>query len=268
MTDSHRALESLQACLERIARVSVAVSGGVDSMILSVIAHFTLGGRATMFHAVSPAVPADATERVRRYARREGWRLQVIGAREFDDPRYVRNPVNRCYFCKTNLYRTMTRVTESVLVSGTNLDDLSDFRPGLTAAREYGVRHPYVEVGVDKRGVRGIAAYLGLSDLNELPAAPCLSSRIETGISIDPDTLSIVDTVEKEISRQLDVRTVRCRVRGKAIVIELDADSMSTLTAPRQRTLRNQVASIFRDVGINHPVSFAEYRTGSAFLRR
>ena len=87
-----------------------------------------------MFHAVSPAVPATSTELVRAYAPREGWRLTVLDAGEFDDPDYRANPVNRCYFCKTNLYARIRKATADTIASGTNRDDLSDFRPGLKAA--------------------------------------------------------------------------------------------------------------------------------------
>ena len=105
--DSASRVAALERVLGDIGRVAVAVSGGVDSMTLAVIAHRTLGDAATMVHAVSAAVPADATDRVEWYARREGWRLRRIDAGELLDGRYVANPVNRCYFCKTNLYTTI-----------------------------------------------------------------------------------------------------------------------------------------------------------------
>ena len=192
-------LASLEAMLERIDRAAVAVSGGVDSMTLAFVAHRVLGDASTMLHAISPAVPADATERVGRYARREGWQLERIDAGELHDARYVANPVNRCYFCKTNLYATIASFAGdgATILSGTNTDDLGDFRPGLAAAAEHSVRHPYVECGIDKPAVRAIAARLGLDDLAELPAAPCLSSRVETGIAIDPRVLKAIDACER-----------------------------------------------------------------------
>ena len=107
-------------------------------------------GSVEMIHAVSPAVPPAATERVRMRAEREGWRLTVTGAGEFDDPRYRDNPVNRCYFCKTNLYDRIRTLTAGAIASGANLDDLGDYRPGLLAASERAIVHPYIEAGIER----------------------------------------------------------------------------------------------------------------------
>src|SRR5882757_3769226 len=179
-------LAALVLWLRDLDDAAVAVSGGVDSMTLAVVAHRTRHAATTMFHAVSPAVPPEATDRVRRYARREGWDLQVFDAGEFGDANYLSNPVNRCFHCKTHLYGAIADRTSATLLSGTNIDDLGDFRPGLAAARTFDVRHPLVEVGIDKAAIRAISSDLGLRDLAELPAAPCLASRVETGIAIVP----------------------------------------------------------------------------------
>ena len=204
MTSKHEhKVRKLLAVLDEMGPVAVAVSGGVDSMTLSLVAHRLSQGFAEMFHAVSPAVPVQATRRVRKYARSQGWDLRILNAGEFANGNYMRNPVNRCYYCKSSLYSSISKHTQATLVSGTNLDDLGDYRPGLGAAGEYGVRHPYVEAGIDKRAVREIARGLGLRDLEDLPAAPCLSSRIETGIGIDPDVLVAVNRVERLLSREL-----------------------------------------------------------------
>ena len=143
-------VSALNAVLDDIGRAAVAVSGGVDSMTLALLAGRRLGADCAMFHAVSPAVPAEATARVQEYAVREGWRLTVLDAGEFDDPAYRANPANRCFYCKTNLYGALAARTDATLLSGTNLDDLGDWRPGLKAAEVHGVRHPFVEAGIDK----------------------------------------------------------------------------------------------------------------------
>src|SRR5262249_33153663 len=156
-----------------------------------------------MVHAVSPAVPAHATARVAAYAEREGWTLRMVDAGEFADPRYRANPVDRCYFCKTNLYARIRPLTDRVIAPGTHVDHLGDFRPGLRAAAEKDVVHPYVEAGIDKAAVRALARGLSLSDLAELPAQPCLSSRVETGIAIDADDLAFVDAMERRLSAGL-----------------------------------------------------------------
>ena len=219
------ALARLRSRLEAVPEPAVAVSGGVDSMTLAVVTHRALPMQTRTLHAISPAVPPDATARVRAYAAREGWRLEVLDAGEMADARYLSNPVNRCYFCKTHLYDAMGRRTSGTLLSGTNMDDLGDYRPGLAAAAEHRVRHPYVEASIDKGGVRAIAASLGLDDLAELPAAPCLSSRVETGIRIDPRLLEAVGDCERELNARLSPHTLRCRLRRDRIEIELDADN-------------------------------------------
>ncbi len=250
-------------------RLVVAASGGVDSMTLAVIAHRSLRDTTTVCHAISPAVPAQATARVRRYAEREGWHLRCIDAGETSDPRYLANPLDRCYFCKTNLYRAIASLAgDAIVVSGANLSDLDDFRPGLDAAAEAGARHPWIECGVDKSGVRAIAAELGLADLAELPASPCLSSRIETGIAIDPQTLPAIDDCERFVREATGAAIVRCRIRHDAVVIEIDADSLSALSpAQREACVRTVTKRLHSRTGSSLPGRLAPYRMGSAFLK-
>jgi pyridinium-3,5-biscarboxylic acid mononucleotide sulfurtransferase len=253
----------LDSVLVGIGEVAVAVSGGVDSMTLAVIAGRRLDGRAEMIHAVSPAVPPEATARIESYAGREGWRLAIIDAGEFGDPDYLANPANRCFFCKTNLYGTIAAGTGATIVSGTNLDDLGDWRPGLKAAEAHGVRHPYVEAGIDKATVRAIAHWLGLDDLAELPAAPCLSSRLATGIPVTADRLRLVHAVERLISRELAPRTVRCRLFHDGVAIQLDPDGLRRIedapAAPLRRVIEQMAGA--------SAVRYEPYRMGSAFLR-
>jgi pyridinium-3,5-biscarboxylic acid mononucleotide sulfurtransferase len=255
--------DSLGRVLDAIGTAAVAVSGGVDSMTLAVLAHRRAPARTIMFHAVSPAVPAEATARVRAMAARESWALTVVDAGEFDRAEYRANPVNRCYYCKTSLYGTIAPLTRAQVLSGANLDDLGEYRPGLDAAREHGVRHPYVEAGIDKRTVRALARRLGLGDIAELPAAPCLSSRIETGIGIEAEMLARVHAAERYVARQLKPQTVRCRVRETGVVIELDPASLSALDDGSRAELSTRITRLFDS---RHVVSFAPYRVGSAFL--
>ncbi len=264
---SSAALDRLEHVLGGIGRLAVAVSGGVDSLTLAAAAHRLLGDDAAMHHATSPAVPPEATARTRALASARGWTLDVFDAGEFADPDYRANPANRCFFCKINLYGAVSRRTGRTIASGTNLDDLADWRPGLDAARQHGVRHPFVEAGIDKATVRALAAELGLGAVAELPAAPCLSSRVETGIRIEAPVLAAVHAAERLLGAELRPRTVRCRVRAGQVVLELDVATLERLGGPARALLQARVAALMAEARVHDPVSFAPYRTGSAFLR-
>jgi pyridinium-3,5-biscarboxylic acid mononucleotide sulfurtransferase len=264
LTDPLRRLEETLASMDRVA---VAVSGGVDSLTLATLAHDALGRRARMHHATSPAVPEEATNRTRAVARERGWSLDVFDAGEFADARYRANPVNRCFFCKINLYGAIARRTDAQILSGTNLDDLGEYRPGLDAAKDHGVRHPFVEAGIGKTAIRGLAARAGLGAISDLPAAPCLSSRVETGIAIQPPMLAMIDRAERLLRAALSPRTVRCRVRAAGVVIELDAETLGRMDAATEGILRSDLLELAAANGVTSPVSFATYRNGSAFLR-
>ncbi len=259
--------QKLEAVLSPLEASAVAVSGGVDSMTLAIVANRLLGQeRVTMMHAVSPAVPPEATERVRYFAGREDWDLHILDAGEFADKNYVANPVNRCFFCKGNLYGAISKVSDRQVLSGANTDDLGEYRPGLDAARNYQVRHPFLEAGIDKKGVRALARELGLGDLAELPASPCLSSRVETAIAIDPETLTAIHAIERLVGSELMPKTVRCRVRKSGIVIELDEQSFIGMASDRQPALSGAIAVLLPAALANQPISFAPYRNGSAFV--
>lgn len=215
-------LARLVDVLDRHERLAIAVSGGVDSMTLAHVAARRSRTRATMYHAAGPAVPESAGNRVRTHAEMHGWRLVVLDAAELADPRYRANPVDRCYYCKTNLYARIAAATPDAIASGTNRDDLADYRPGLRAANEHGVVHPYVEAAIGKAEIYALATALGLADLERLPAQPCLASRVETGIAIDPSDLAFIDSVEAQLAARLGREaTVRCRVTHAGVVVEL-----------------------------------------------
>jgi uncharacterized protein len=266
MSSLQQQIDALHRSLDHCRPAAVALSGGVDSMTLAYVAHRRHGADIAMFHATSPAVPDSATDRVNAYQAREGWALTILDAGEFSDQRYMANPADRCFFCKTNLYGTLASRTGRQLLSGTNLDDLGDWRPGLKAAAAEGVRHPFVEAEMDKAAVRALAAHLGLHDLAELPSAPCLSSRVETGLRIEPELLPVIDRIETHLREHLSPKTVRCRIRKEGVVIELDEAAMTSMDAPLQLRLIDEIEALLADRR-QGPISFARYRQGSAFLR-
>jgi uncharacterized protein len=261
MTDA--LIRSLEAVLARHAALAVAVSGGVDSMTLAVVAHRARPGQVVMMHAVSPAVPPAATARVRAHAEREGWALVVLDAGEFADERYRANPVDRCYFCKSNLYGRIREHTSAAIASGTNRDDLSDFRPGLKAAAEIGVVHPYVEVGIDKADVYAIAERLGLRDLAALPAQPCLASRVETGIAIDPLDMAFIAALEERLAPLVAAgQPLRVRIRTAGVAVEA-----GTPTSPDGMERIAALAESACEAEGRRFLGVSPYRRGSAFLR-
>ena len=256
----------VHAVLGALGPVSVAVSGGVDSVTLAAVAHRRAPNSTRMFHAVSPAVPEEATARLKARAETESWALTVIDAGEFSDSTYRANPVNRCFYCKDNLYRTIQSLTDETVVSGANMDDLGDYRPGLDAASDHQVRHPWVEARIGKAGIRVLAAAMGLDEVAELASAPCLSSRVETGIAIEADTLASIDAAERWLRRRLHPETVRCRVRRSGVVIELDEITLNGLGAQMRDDVATPIATMF---AVDRPaprIEFAAYRQGSAFV--
>lgn len=265
--DFEEARRRLEAVLSACGEVALALSGGVDSLTLAAVALRVLGSRATLVHAVSPAVPFEATVRVRAFAVERSAGLVVLDAGEFADEAYRANPLNRCYFCKSHLYDAIRSRFKTPILSGTNVDDLGDFRPGLLAAQERGVRHPFVEAGLTKDLVRALARHLDLGEIAELPAAPCLSSRIETGIRIEAPALALIDAIETDLRNAVGPKTVRCRVRRLGLVVEMDAASLEGWPAEDRMAWTDRIAARAVEAGLRGGVGFEAYRQGSAFLR-
>jgi uncharacterized protein len=193
--------------------VLVAYSGGIDSTFVLKVAHDQLGDSAVGITAISPTFPAVELETATRVAKEIGARHELIETDQLTIPAFTANDASRCFHCKTDLDQLMGKLSalraQSVVVDGTNLDDLGDDRPGITAAREWGVRSPLVEAGLTKADVRSLARDLGLSNWDK-PAAACLSSRIPRGITITREKLSRVEQAEEVLFAE---GFRHCRVR-------------------------------------------------------
>ena len=254
--------EALRAALSGADTLVIAVSGGIDSLTLAAAAaQVRAPGTTVLCHARSPAVPADALGRVQDMAVRTGLPLRLVDAGEFDDPAYRANPVNRCYFCKGHLYTTLSKLG-AVVASGTNLDDLGDYRPGLQAAAQHGVRHPFVDAGLDKAMVRALARALGLGALAELPSSPCLSSRVRTGLRIEPEALQQIDRIEAALRARLGGVALRCRQEDAGLVIEIEAAALEALDAGARLAL----SALAGELAGAAPLPLRPYQRGSAFV--
>ncbi len=263
-------LQRLNEVLEVTSPRLVACSGGVDSMLLATLAHRQKPQVTIVVHAVGPAVPAAASTRVKRWAHQEKWQLQLVNAGEFDDPQYLANPVNRCFHCKKNLYRTLRDIrgqldSSSVLLSGTNLDDLDDFRPGLEAAKEAAVRHPFVEASITKTQLREIARQSALP-FADLPAAPCLASRLYTGTTVQADLLQLIDQTEEWIREQTGLAVVRCRVHQQKMRVEVENPSLVENHPKFVLDLRARVLKA-SDLINSVVIDPKPYQPGRAFVR-
>ncbi len=263
-------LQRLNEVLEGTSPRLVACSGGVDSMLLATLAHRQKPQVTIVVHAVGPAVPAAASTRLKRWAHQEKWQLQLVNAGEFDDPQYLANPVNRCFHCKKNLYRTLRDIrgqldSSSVLLSGTNLDDLDDFRPGLEAAKEAAVRHPFVEASITKTQLREIARQSALP-FADLPAAPCLASRLYTGTTVQADLLQLIDQTEEWIREQTGLAVVRCRVHQQKMRVEVENPSLVENHPKFVLDLRARVLKA-SDLINSVVIDPKPYQPGRAFVR-
>jgi uncharacterized protein len=245
-------------------RVAVAFSGGIDSTVVTQAAYEALGDAAIAVTAVSDSLAAGELEEAQELARRIGIRHRVIHTEEFTDPNYLRNHSDRCYFCKSELYgrlgAMLGELGVDVIVSGANLDDMGDYRPGVKAADEHDVRHPLQECRFSKADVRALARAWGLPTWDK-PATPCLSSRIAYGEQVFPERVRMIDQAEQWLRRRgLHVLRVRYH-KGDLARIEVSLDDLPRFV---ELELRGELISVFRALGFKFVTLDLEgFRSGS-----
>ena len=256
-------LDALHAWFRPLDGVVVAYSGGTDSTLVAAAAARALHERALAVTAVSPSLPPGEADEARTVAERLGIRHRTVRTRETERPGYLANGIDRCYHCKTELYEVLASVAAGAgartVVSGANLDDLGDFRPGLRAAEEHGVRHPLVEVGMSKTEVREAARALGIPTWDK-PASACLSSRIAFGVTISVEELSKVGRAER-VLKDLGFRQCRVRVHGDLVRIEVEPSEVARLAEPG---VRERVVESIRTLGYRYvTMDLQGFRSGS-----
>jgi uncharacterized protein len=241
------------ARLRALHSALVAYSGGVDSALLLALAVEAVGDRAVAFTALSPAVPADELEGARAVARQIGARHIEKRSSELEDPRYAANPVNRCYFCKTELYSLAMAEAAALhlaaVVCGTNADELTDYRPGLQAASEHQIVQPLAEAGLTKAEIRALSREMGLPTWDK-PQQPCLSSRIPYGTEVTPERLAQLARSEIAL-RGLGLREFRVRYHGEIARIEVAEAEFEQLARLRGQAVAALKAAGFKFVTID-----------------
>lgn len=221
-------LEKLKQIFTEMDRALIAYSGGIDSTLVAKVAYDVLCDRALAVTAESPSLLPEDLEDAKIQAAEIGITHQIVQTHEIENPNYSSNPVNRCYFCKSELHDTLKPLAQSLgypyVVDGVNADDLKDYRPGIQAAKERGARSPLAEVGITKAEVREISQHLGLPWWDK-PAQPCLSSRFPYGEEITVAKLQRVGRSELYL-RKLGWRNLRVRSEGDTAKIELPPEQI------------------------------------------
>lgn len=246
-----------------MSRVLVAYSGGVDSTYLAAVATEELGDASVCVIGISPSLSKFQREQAMTIASERGFNLRTVETHEIEDANYAANPANRCFFCKDELYTRLQGEAETLgakfILDGTNADDLSDHRPGRIAAQQHQVISPLADLGFTKDDIRESSREMGLPTW-DVPASPCLSSRIATGVPVTIERLGKVERAESYL-RGLGFREFRVRVHDELARIELGRDEMSRMFDTK---LIDEVTKEFAALGFRYiTLDLQGFRSGS-----
>jgi uncharacterized protein len=264
MTDNmNQRYEELKSHLRTLGSVVIGLSGGVDSALLAAAAYDALGREALAVSGHSATHPESELADAKALAAALGIRHFVIDTTEMDDPDFAANGPRRCYFCKKHLFGEMWRIARdeglAYVIEGSNRDDLSDYRPGMDALRELGVRSPFVELNIGKDEIRALAHERGLTVWDK-PAAACLASRVPYGEIIDEAKLDRIEKAE-DAMRALGFRLARARDHGDLVRLEIDPALFDRLT---DASLRARIVQAMKDAGYRYvSLDLQGYRRGA-----
>ncbi len=258
-------LESLKKNIARSGSAVIAFSGGVDSTFLGAVAKEVLGNKALLVTAVSETYSKRELKDAVRLAKRLKLPHKLIRTREFADKRFISNPPERCYYCKKELFRRLWTVARKKkiknVLDGSNVDDLSDFRPGSRAKIELGVRSPLQDARLTKNDIRNLSKKMGLPTWDK-PACACLASRIPYGEKISNHKLQMIEKAERYLKTIFGEKTnLRVRVHGDIARIELEKDLIKRLF---KGAIMNKTAEKFKKIGFSYVCADLEgFRSGS-----
>ena len=259
---TQKKLDRLKNLFVEMEKALIAYSGGIDSTLVVKVAYDVLGDRALAVTAVSPSLLPEELEAAKLQARAIGIKHELVETQEMDNPQYTSNPINRCYFCKSELHDTLKPLAlqqgYSYVIDGVNGDDLQDYRPGIQAAKERGARSPLAELGITKLEVREISRLLGLPWWNK-PAQPCLSSRFPYGEEITVEKLHRVGRAEIYL-RELGYKNLRVRSQQDTAKIEIPSEAIKDFVV---NTDLPELVKVFQKLGfVFVTLDLEGYRSG------